>query len=278
MCGLKLGRYRQSREENHSEKVFSFASEGYSDKGTCTHFIFPPILTQFAIQIPLPHVPPLVVALIPTNGKDTGSDIHALHMRLLAMAAQVGLKVVCCAADGASSELAAQVMMDNEESSLDPFKYENKMYGIELKATVFPATGPLVSNTDPPHARKTLRNQPQYGTHTGSLGSAALFNRQLVEMAGMEGSGLVNRDVVNPDKQDDGAARRFTHYLALTSLTQKENNDYSIKAGYEGLFVYLFIFGSCFFNRFCNTDFLLTITLIRANDRCLHESPHEDRG
>ncbi|KIM79427.1 hypothetical protein PILCRDRAFT_10263 [Piloderma croceum F 1598] len=63
-------------------------------------------------KIPLPEIPPLVIALIPTNGKDTAESIHEQHMVLLKMAACLELKVLVMAADGAAPELAAQEMMD----------------------------------------------------------------------------------------------------------------------------------------------------------------------
>lgn len=75
------------------------------------------------------------------------------------------------------------------------------MYGIRLCAPVF-KTGPLISVTDPPHARKTARNQPA-GAHTASLGSGYLVNRSLIDIYLLPGAGLQLRDVDNVDKQDD---------------------------------------------------------------------------
>lgn len=135
--------------------------------------------------------------------------------------------------------------MDQEKSSHPPLVYENPEFGIRLCAPVF-ETGPLISVTDAPHARKTARNQPQHGTHTASLGTGYLVNRSLVDAYMLKGSGLVLHDVDNIDKQDDGAARRVFHTNVLSSMmSPKENNisETSIQPGFEGLFVYLFVLG-----------------------------------
>lgn len=132
--------------------------------------------------------------------------------------------------------------MDQQPSGLPPLQYDYPLYGVHLHAPVF-STGPLISISDPPHGRKTCRNQPQYGTHTASLGTGFLVNRSLVSLYEMGDSGLVSRDVNNVDKQDDGAARRMFHHQALTAITVENDGAYTIRDGFHGLFVYLFVFG-----------------------------------
>lgn len=51
-------------------------------------------------QIPLPRCSPIVVALIPTAGKETSDQIHQLQMRLIQMAAQLNLPIIAMVADG----------------------------------------------------------------------------------------------------------------------------------------------------------------------------------
>ncbi|KAI0739803.1 hypothetical protein C8Q80DRAFT_1124129 [Daedaleopsis nitida] len=122
-------------------------------------------------------------------------------------------------ADGAASELGAQNLMDHEQTDLPPLKYDYPRYGIHLCAPVFSVTGPLVSVQDPLHARKTCRNQPQHGTHTCSLGRGYLVNRSLLMLYRTGSSGPQLRDVQDVDKQDDGAARRLFHHMALNAMT-----------------------------------------------------------
>ncbi|KAG5352611.1 hypothetical protein C0989_001567 [Termitomyces sp. Mn162] len=63
-------------------------------------------------KIPLPGCPPLVVALLPTNGKETADDIHLKHLQIHMMAGKLKLPVVAFMANGAANELAAQFQMD----------------------------------------------------------------------------------------------------------------------------------------------------------------------
>ncbi|TFY74008.1 hypothetical protein EWM64_g10004 [Hericium alpestre] len=157
-------------------------------------------------KIPLPIILPVVVVLLPTTGSDTASGIHEHHMLILCMAAQLSLPIVSFAADGAASELAAQVLMDSEKSELPPMVYEHATYGIFIKAIIFPKTGPLVSITDPSHAMKTGHNQPQHSTHNASFGNSCVVNNMLIEVYKTGTAGLQLADVKNVDKQDDGAA------------------------------------------------------------------------
>lgn len=160
-----------------------------------------------------------MIALIPTSGKDTSEEIHAQKMKILAMAAELEMKVVACAADGAASEFASQTMMDKVKTDVE-LKYVDERHGIDMRAPVFPETGPMISVTDPQHARKTCRNQIQYGTHGASLGEGYITNSSLVDLQSLPNSGVLGRDVKDPDKQDDGAAHRSTHVVALTAMTE----------------------------------------------------------
>jgi hypothetical protein len=117
----------------------------------------------------------LVIALIPTDETEKAVNIHEQHMVLLKMAARLDLKILVMAADGAAPELATQELMDQEKMELPALTYEYPLYGVYLTAPVF-ETGALISPTDCPHSHKTGRNQPQYGTHTASMGAGFLTN------------------------------------------------------------------------------------------------------
>lgn len=187
----------------------------------------------------------MVIAILPTDGKDDADKIHEQHLRLMKMAQNFKIRVLAWVADGAASELAAQVLMDEEQTQEPALNYEHALYGYHLKVPVFKHTSPSVSITDPPHARKTCRNQPQYGTHTASLGIGHLVNNSFIELQALPNSGLVTRDVNNVDKQDDGAGRRMFHLQALKAMTMSTGgtNTATIRPGFEGTFVYLFVFG-----------------------------------
>lgn len=90
------------------------------------------------------------------------------------MAAQLGIKIISGASDGAAAELAAQNMMDNLPSEKEQIVYENMEHGYRIKVAVH-ETGPFFANQDPEHRRKTGRNQPQQALGRASLSIAVLW-------------------------------------------------------------------------------------------------------
>ncbi|KAJ3742511.1 hypothetical protein DFH05DRAFT_1401798, partial [Lentinula detonsa] len=205
-------------EVDTAEDIEEIVKQIASDKTFATQ------VRAIMMKIPLPRCPAVVIALLPTGGKESAEEIHQMHMRLVAMSEQLNLPLVALAADGAATELSSQSLMDEENTGRPSLVYENQAYGIRLSAPVF-RTGPLVSVTDAPHARKTARNQPQHGTHTASLGIGFLVNCSLIEIYMLDGAGLVLRDVDNVDKQDDGAARRIFHTNVLCAMQTTSKSD-----------------------------------------------------
>ncbi|KAJ7300630.1 hypothetical protein DFH08DRAFT_828272 [Mycena albidolilacea] len=133
------------------------------------------------VKVPLPHVPPQVVALIPIDGKDDAPKILELNLQLLQMAAELNLKVVTFAADGAASEPAAQNMFEKLKTNFPPLIYLYPLYGIHLRTPVF-ETGPAVAGSDVPHGSETGSNQHQTGTHTASMGKGKVVNNDLARL------------------------------------------------------------------------------------------------
>ncbi|KAJ7927127.1 hypothetical protein B0H13DRAFT_1570291, partial [Mycena leptocephala] len=99
---------------------------------------------------------------------------------------------------------------------------------------------------DAPHGSKTARNQPQHWTHTASMGAGKIVNNDLVQLQQTGIAGLLKSDVTNVDKQDDGPARRLWHHAALLACTVENDVGMNIRPGFEGLFVYLLVFGVLF--------------------------------
>ncbi|KAJ6503931.1 hypothetical protein C8R45DRAFT_924266 [Mycena sanguinolenta] len=180
------------------------------------------------IKVPLPHIPPQVVALLPTNGTDDANKIFEQHLKLLAMAAELSLPVISFSADGAASELSAQRLMDDHETSFPPITYDYPLYGIHLKAPVL-KTGPVASGQDAGHGKKTARNGPQSGARTEDLGEDVIVNNTLVDLQKTGVSGLLPSDIKNVDKQDDGPARRLFHVLALRACVIGEGDATKIR-------------------------------------------------
>ncbi|EIW75341.1 hypothetical protein CONPUDRAFT_159467 [Coniophora puteana RWD-64-598 SS2] len=226
----------------------------------------------------VPGMPPVVVALLPSNGKEKVQEVHKLKMVFLSMAAAVHLPVVTSAADGAAVEAAAQLLMDQEVGTGKAVVYENICFGLKLRAPIHKHTGLLVSITCSWHGKKTSRNNPQYGAHTAMMGIGHVINQDLIDLyktgesglgprnrtvparlAGLRRSSrsarlpvstlfwLVQGDVKDVNKQDDGAARRLYSeeaFYATTSVDEKADD--VIKPGFKGLNVWLFMFGVTF--------------------------------
>lgn len=186
------------------------------------------------------------------------------------MAARLSLPVILFAADGAASELSAQDLMDNEITDQPHLTYDYPLYGIHIRVPVFSVTGPCVSVSDPPHGRKTSRNQPQHGTKTASMGIGHLINKSLVDLCNAPDSGLMMRDVQDVDKQDDGAARRLFHHTALAASTLKDeaSGEHTIRDGFHGVFSYLFIFGM---HLYSYPSLNLICSRFRYTFRCMDE-------
>ncbi|PPR05427.1 hypothetical protein CVT24_007952 [Panaeolus cyanescens] len=142
--------------------VFSLSTVEVDDAGDIDEIVERTVKEKaFATQarailakIPAPNCPPMVISILPTNGSETAADIHEHHLTLQKMASNFKLLIIGCSADGAASELAAQALMDQEETGLPPLEYSCPLYGYHVKAPVFAVRGPMISFTDPPHAKK----------------------------------------------------------------------------------------------------------------------------
>lgn len=70
-----------------------------------------------------------------------------------------------------------------------------------------------------------------------------MTNQSLVDIYKLEGSGMVLRDVVNTDKQDDGASRHIFHSNAFVAMMMNGSTtgELCIRPGFEGVSMYLFV-------------------------------------
>ena len=137
-------------------------------------------------------------------------------------------------ADGARSEFNAQKQIMNSSSTY--FTFDDPFYNVHFKVPIINGR-PLVCVQDPKHAKKTARNQLFTGARLLSLGIDTARYDQLYQLAHQDDHILLKRDVLNVDKQDDGAAYRLFHSDVLEQMYQNEleNNEM------QSLFVYLFV-------------------------------------
>jgi hypothetical protein len=187
------------------------------------------VLTPVLSKILLPQFLPLAIALIPANGKDDAAYIHKLNMFIQKMAAQLKISLIATGADGTSSKLGAQCLMDKEPGKLSLLVYNNDLYGLHLQAPVFKETGLFISHSNCPPSQKTGHNKPQHRIKTVSFGDGYVVNQSFMQLCNVPGSGLVQADVDKVDKQIDGAAHHAFHFNALKVQTREENGVFSIK-------------------------------------------------
>ncbi|GBB85928.1 hypothetical protein RclHR1_12370004 [Rhizophagus clarus] len=101
---------------------------------------------------------------------------------------------------------------------------------------------PIITVQDVKHAKKTARNQLYLGVRLLILGNNVILYRHLLTLAQAKNHAIYIRDIINVDKQDDGAAYRLFHLDVLEQIYQSEleNNEM------QSLFVYLFVLGDLF--------------------------------
>ncbi|RIB25476.1 hypothetical protein C2G38_1956345 [Gigaspora rosea] len=171
------------------------------------------------------------------------------------MSHKANLNILSFEADGARSEFNAQSIITNEASNF--LEYEDSFYKIHFKAPIY--NGKLfIRIQDPKHAKKTARNQIFSGAKLLSLRINTICYDQLFKLAHQSQHFLLKRDVLNVDKQDDGAALRTFH---SNNLKQILIND-TLPDESVGLFEYLFVLGELFDAYLCrNIDHKIRIEM-----------------
>ncbi|GBB86238.1 hypothetical protein RclHR1_12680004 [Rhizophagus clarus] len=162
------------------------------------------------LKIPIEKIPPIVIAILPTNGESNATAIYDLLMNVLIMSRDAGINLISLGSDGAPMPM-----------------YRNL---------------PIITVQDPKHARKTARNQLHSGARLLVLGNNVILYRHLLTLAQAKDHAIYIRDVVNVDKQDDGAAYRLFHSDILEQIYQNEMENNEMRS----LFVYLFVLGDLF--------------------------------
>ena len=175
-----------------------------------------------------------MIAMIPTKGNEGAEQIAHLIRQVIEMAHMANLNILSFGADGARSEFNAQTIITNE--ALNFLEYKDSFYKIHFKAPIYNGK-PFIRVQDPKHAKKTARNQIFSGAKLLSLGIDTARYDQLFELAHRSQHFLLKRDVLNVDKQDDGAAFRTFHSNNLMQIPINGTlTDETI-----GLFIYLFV-------------------------------------
>ncbi|PKB98440.1 hypothetical protein RhiirA5_251705, partial [Rhizophagus irregularis] len=156
--------------------------------------------------IPIGKIPPMVIAILPTKGDETAEKIFNILHLVLDFAQQSNINILSIGANGVRSEFNAQTQIIN--SAPTHIVFSDPFYNVHFKALIINGK-PIVRVQDPKHAKKTARNQLFTGARLLSLGIGTARYDQLFQLAHQDQHVLLKRDVLNVDKQDDGAAYRI---------------------------------------------------------------------
>jgi len=110
---------------------------------------------------------------------------------------------------------------------------------VKLHCPVIPNVGPIVCISDPKHAKKNGRNSIFSSARMLTFGNSFLGFGHVLELSKSLNSALYHADVLNVDKQDDGAAYQLFSHEFLYEVFQTLNSD----SKNRGLLIYLFIIG-----------------------------------
>ena len=195
-------------------------------------------LCLWILTIPLPKIPPIVVAAVACGLKDSAEALTQMHFQLDALLHQHGIHSISLASDGTETERQAQDLICQSASDHLVFSITNSTLGCELHFKIPLAYGqhPFVKVQDSKHAAKTCRNQLMTGARNIVISNFFTCFAQLRELAANPLGPLFLRDVEKLDRQDDCAAARLLSAAALDFNLSSYPNQ-------RALLVYLFIFG-----------------------------------
>jgi hypothetical protein len=186
-------------------------------------------------------IPPVVIGLLPTQGKESAAEIYMHLKEILNMCIQANVSLLSVGSDGAPCEINAQKLFITDQDSEDFLIFEDHSYGICFRAPIFNGK-PLVRVQDIKHAKKTARNQLFTGARLMTLGIGTARYDLVKFLADQQDSVLYRRDVLNVDKQDDGAAFR----MFCSEFLEQCADSIAMNPELAPLFVYLFVFGMLF--------------------------------
>ncbi|KAF8575684.1 hypothetical protein K439DRAFT_1623403 [Ramaria rubella] len=175
-------------------------------------------------KIPLPSVPPLVLAAKAISGSLKADQLLAYMKSILDGCWVHGLHIISYLCDGTEVECSVQRMLIESAMSVIPYCFPHS--DPNLPPLVVPISffgdKPLVTIQDSKHALKTLRNNSFTSAHALILGSHLVTYGTICELAYTEGSPLYHHDVDKLDRQDDNVASHLFSASTLKFLTQQK--------------------------------------------------------
>lgn len=201
-------------------------------------------LRLWCLQVPLPGVPPLIIAALPISSKLKAPDLLVWSRDLIRELRKQGVKAISYSCDGSEVERSVLKLLASECQEIRKHKIPHPVLGFpDLEFDVGQFDGlPLALLQDSKHALKTARNNLFSGARLLTLfGYVAHYGQ--VRPLGFDGP-LFRRDVENVDKQDDRAALRLTSADSLRYLVEKDSYAQSVgQPRLLGSIAYLFVLG-----------------------------------
>lgn len=193
---------------------------------------------MWMLQIPLPGVPPLILAVLPISSTIKGPELAKHQIALMKGLIARGFRVVSNASDGAAIERDCQRRLadagqENREYLIQPPTCDHPSISIPLlclDGNVF------VNIQDSKHGLKTFRNNIFTGARAVTLGNFLVYYEQIRNIAVDKSGPLYERDAIKYDKQDDNAASRLFSSELLHYAARDPNHNL-------GAIVYTFVFG-----------------------------------
>lgn len=207
----------------------------------CARLIFTslliPQLRVYCIVVPLLKVPQIPIAALYRAGTDRSQALKSMHFEITGLLHEAGLHPVSLASDGSEIERATQRLIAQSATAEWTYTISSteKNCVIPLRIPLFHGY-PAVVVQDSKHAMKTARNQLLSGARLLVLGDYPMHFAQLRNVAMNPRSPLQTRDVINVDKQHDGAAARLLSGETLEFLIDEFPT-------YRGLATYIFVLG-----------------------------------
>ncbi|KAI9434879.1 hypothetical protein H4582DRAFT_2130928 [Lactarius indigo] len=200
-------------------------------------------LRLWVLQIPLPHVPPLILAVIPLASSTDATALADMEQHLLdiLLASEKSLCIISLGSDGSVIEREARrILVHNgfAKAIRHTIPHPNSPQSEAIKISLLYVHGRYIAVTqDPKHCHKTGRNNLFSGARLLILGNFPIYYEQIQSLASKDNSPLYWRDVDRLDRQDDRAAARLFSAPFLQYCVSQHGS------ANLGLPIYLFVIG-----------------------------------
>ncbi|KAJ7148708.1 hypothetical protein C8R43DRAFT_1236758 [Mycena crocata] len=195
-------------------------------------------LRLWVLQIPLPGVPPLVLAVMPIGSAIKGTQLAEWQLNLMNGLISRGFRITSSGGDGAAVERDCQRRTAAASKVIEyRIKHPDPDYP-DIIVTVWELNGNVwVEIQDAKHGLKTFRNNASSGARGLVLGNVVVYFEQIHDLAMKPDSPMYPRDVNQKrDRMDDPAASRLFSADTLAQASQDPEKNL-------GLVVYLLVFG-----------------------------------